>query len=113
MLPVPLTQDKMLQLAIRKNSRVAELVDRQGIDFKPTEEHLRTLSIAGGSADLLQALRNARQHLAEITVDTVSGAAIYLDERFQGLANAYGVLVITGADGGEHTHWLKTFGCCK
>ncbi|HEV2350644.1 MAG TPA: tetratricopeptide repeat protein [Terriglobia bacterium] len=57
-----LSQQQILELLSGDvpSSRVAMLVGERGIDFKPTDDYLKTLEGAGAESDLLDALRAAK-----------------------------------------------------
>lgn len=57
-----LSQKQILELLSGDvpSSRVAMLVAERGIDFKPTDDYLKTLSGAGAESDLVDALRAAK-----------------------------------------------------
>ena len=57
-----LSQKQILELLAGDvpSSRVAMLVGERGIDFKPTDDYLKTLQSAGAESDLLDALRVAK-----------------------------------------------------
>jgi len=57
-----LSQKQILELLSGDvpSSRVAMLVSERGIDFKPTDDYLKTLQGAGAESDLLDALRAAK-----------------------------------------------------
>jgi len=57
-----LSQQQILELLSGDvpSSRVAMLVGERGINFKPTDDYLKTLESAGAEADLVDALRAAK-----------------------------------------------------
>lgn len=58
----PLRSDQVLSLLAGgvANERVATLLKRRGIDFKPTDEYLETLRIAGADEAVLKAVQEAK-----------------------------------------------------
>ncbi|MBI4166627.1 MAG: WD40 repeat domain-containing protein, partial [Acidobacteria bacterium] len=59
----PLAKDQVLNLLSSgvSNDRVAALVNKRGLNFKPTDEYLDTLRIAGASDGVVDAVRAARR----------------------------------------------------
>jgi WD40 repeat protein len=57
-----LTREQVLRLVAGgvPSERAAALVNQRGLDFKPTEEYLETLRIAGAGEVLLKSLREAK-----------------------------------------------------
>ena len=62
-LPKPLGRDQLLSLLASgvTNERVGSLVKRRGISFKPGEEDLETLRIAGADDEVIRAVREAKR----------------------------------------------------
>ena len=60
--PTPLSKSELVHLlAVDKTSQsVQAMVERRGIDFKPTDEDLDTLRIAGATEGLVKAVREAK-----------------------------------------------------
>ena len=61
--PKPLTKENILQLLKNDvpSERLADLVERYGIDFEPTDDFLETLRKAGAKDDLINALGTAKR----------------------------------------------------
>jgi Flp pilus assembly protein TadD len=71
-----LSQKQILELLAGDvpSSRVAMLVGERGIDFKPTDEYLKTLEGAGAESDLLNALRAAKPPQVSLSGATKQGS---------------------------------------
>jgi tetratricopeptide (TPR) repeat protein len=48
-------------MEVTKSARVERLIQQRGLSFNPTEDYLRSVKAAGGSGQLLEALRRAGQ----------------------------------------------------
>jgi TonB family protein len=59
--PEPLDKDKLLRLVVRgtPNPRTLDLVETVGLNFRPTDEFLDTLRIAGADGAVIAAVRSA------------------------------------------------------
>ncbi len=74
-LPKPLGKDQILALLASgvANERVASLVKHRGINFKPREEYLETLRIAGANDVVIRAVREAKRPPEFVLVKTLEG----------------------------------------
>jgi hypothetical protein len=74
-LPRPLGKDQLLSLLSGgvANERVRWLVQHQGINFKPHEEYLETLRIAGADEVLISAVREAKRPPEFILANRLEG----------------------------------------
>ncbi len=73
--PRPLGKDQLLGLLASgvANERVSSLVKHRGINFKPSEEYLEALRIAGANEALTQAVRGAKRPPEFVLVKTLEG----------------------------------------
>lgn len=103
--PVPLTREQLHMLVAGgvASRRIAELVSRRGIAFRPTDEFLVSLRTAGADSTLLDALRSAKQTVSAIAVRTLPNAEIWSDGQLLGKANAQGEYVIYELPVGPHS----------
>jgi len=76
-LPKPLGRDQLLGLLTSgvANERVGSLVKRRGINFKPREEYLETLRIAGADEAVIRAVREAKRPPEFVLAHTLEGHA--------------------------------------
>jgi sulfatase modifying factor 1 len=91
--PKPLTREGVLVLVTGKvpSERVVMLVKQHGIDFVPDEDYLETLRVAGGEEEVLAALRTAGEAVtAQLEIETLPNAEVYLDAQVAGRAGADG-----------------------
>ena len=91
--------------------RVAKLARERGIDFQITPEIEKELRAAGGTDDLLIALREIaphpgskvpRQPAALMIQSTPGGAQVYVDGEFEGTTSSQGKLKIAVSEPGQH-----------
>jgi len=95
------------------SARVAELVSERGIKFPPNDDDLIEIRAAGGSDELVGALRQVPVRAlgeasgvatGELTVTTSPNAKVYLDGELKGRANEQGEMAVELMLG---THALK------
>ncbi|MBZ5563445.1 MAG: WD40 repeat domain-containing protein [Acidobacteriia bacterium] len=74
-LPKPLGKDQLLGLLASgvASERVGSLVQRRGINFKPSEEYMETLRIAGANEAVIRAVREAKRPPEFVLVKTLEG----------------------------------------
>jgi len=103
--PAPLTRDQLQMLVAGgvANRRIAELVSRRGIAFRPTDEFLTSLRTSGADSTAIDALRSAKQTTTTIVVRTLPNAEIWSDGQLLGRANAQGEHVIHELPVGPHS----------
>ena len=73
--PKPLGKDQLLSLVAGgvPNPRLRSLVERQGINFKPNDEYLESLRIAGADDALIKAVRAAKRPPEFVLARTLEG----------------------------------------
>ncbi len=90
-LPKPLGRDQLLGLLTSgvANERVGSLIKRRGINFKPNEEYLETLRIAGADEAVIRAVQEAKRppefvlvHKLEGHTNTVRSVAFSPDGKY-------------------------------
>jgi hypothetical protein len=105
----PFTKDQIIRLLKGDVSpnRIAKLARERGIDFSITSETETDLRSAGANDSLLAALRELVPkpplQSAQIIVETLPDASVYLDDVFEGHASPEGRLVIDNPKPGNHT----------
>jgi hypothetical protein len=113
--PRPLGKDQLLGLLTGgvANERVSSLVQRQGINFKPHEEYLETLRIAGADEAVIKAVREAKRppefilaHTLEGHHNTVRSVAFSSDGRYLASANLDGTVALWEVAGGREARSL-------
>jgi WD40 repeat protein len=74
-LPKPLGRDQLLGLLTGgvANERVGSLAKRRGISFKPSEEYLETLRIAGADEAVIRAVQEAKRPPEFVLAHTLEG----------------------------------------